>query len=166
MTVFAGTGHRPPKIGGYSASARLRVSDFADAVLAKFNPSLVISGMALGWDQALASAAFRRSIPFVAAVPFKGQESKWPEASQNMYHFMLSKAQEVVYVSEPGFSAHKMQVRNEWMVDHSDYVLALWDGSSGGTMNCIRYANSVGVTVMNVWRPFVEYQRAIVPAWL
>jgi len=33
-----------------------------------------------------------------------------------------------------------MQKRNEWMVDHSDYVIAVWDGSKGGTGNCVKYA--------------------------
>lgn len=33
------------------------------------------------------------------------------------------------------------QKRNEYMVDNSDYVIAVWNGkNSGGTYNCIRYA--------------------------
>jgi uncharacterized phage-like protein YoqJ len=33
-----------------------------------------------------------------------------------------------------------MQKRNEWMVDHADAVIAVWDGSPSGTANCIGYA--------------------------
>ena len=33
------------------------------------------------------------------------------------------------------------------MVDHSDRVLAVWDGSSGGTKNCIDYAKEKMVPV-------------------
>ncbi|PAD70641.1 hypothetical protein CHH83_02225 [Bacillus sp. 7586-K] len=33
-----------------------------------------------------------------------------------------------------------MQKRNEWMVDNSDYVIAVWDGTKGGTGNCVKYA--------------------------
>jgi O-acetyl-ADP-ribose deacetylase (regulator of RNase III) len=36
------------------------------------------------------------------------------------------------------------QRRNERMVDLSDMVVAFWDGSSGGTGNCVRYAQKVG----------------------
>ena len=36
------------------------------------------------------------------------------------------------------------------MVDHSDLVLAYWDGSSGGTKNCIKYAIDSGVKVVNI----------------
>jgi uncharacterized phage-like protein YoqJ len=33
-----------------------------------------------------------------------------------------------------------LQKRNEWMVDHCDLLIAVWDGSEGGTANCVRYA--------------------------
>jgi uncharacterized phage-like protein YoqJ len=35
----------------------------------------------------------------------------------------------------------KMQKRNEYMVDNSDFVIAVFDGEQkGGTFNCIKYA--------------------------
>ena len=34
----------------------------------------------------------------------------------------------------------KMQKRNEFMVDNCDILIALWNGTSGGTKNCINYA--------------------------
>ncbi len=34
----------------------------------------------------------------------------------------------------------KLDNRNKYMVNNSDYVLAVWNGSSGGTYNCIKYA--------------------------
>lgn len=36
------------------------------------------------------------------------------------------------------------QQRNQWMVDRADAVLAVWDGSPGGTANCVNYARKVG----------------------
>ena len=44
---------RRHKLGGYSVD----MTDFAAAVLARLAPSSVISGMALGWDQAVAYAS-------------------------------------------------------------------------------------------------------------
>ena len=32
-----------------------------------------------------------------------------------------------------------MQKRNEFMVDNSDLVVAVWNGTSGGTANCLAY---------------------------
>ena len=43
-----------------------------------------------------------------------------------------------------GYSVFKMQLRNEWMVDHCDKLIAIFnqDETSGGTFNCVQYARS------------------------
>ena len=33
-----------------------------------------------------------------------------------------------------------MQKRNEYMVDNSDYVIAVWNGKPSGTGNTVKYA--------------------------
>jgi uncharacterized phage-like protein YoqJ len=35
-----------------------------------------------------------------------------------------------------------MQARNEWMVDNSNAMIAVWDGSPGGTANTVKYAQA------------------------
>jgi uncharacterized phage-like protein YoqJ len=87
----------------------------------------------------------------VAAVPFDGQERNWPCRVQQIYRQIIRQAAEVVIVSPGGFSGRAMQARNEWMVDRCDYLAALWDGSSGGTANCIAYANTIGRPGWNLW---------------
>lgn len=154
--IVCGTGHRPNKVGGYSKEAFGKLERTAYNWLHTHRPDKVISGMALGWDQALAYAAYVDGIPFIAAVPFTGQETAWPKESQDFFHMLLSKADEVVSVSEGGYAPWKMQVRNEWMVDHCDTVLALWDGSTGGTGNCIKYARKVDKEIVNLWEKFTS----------
>lgn len=153
--ILAGTGHRPDKLGGYSTGWELSRRDFALDILKWLSPDHVISGMALGWDQALAWACIALDIPFTAAIPFEGQESMWPESSQKTWRTYVAKASVVHYVCEPGYAAWKMQKRNEWMVDQlspdHDMVLALWNRTSGGTANCVAYADSRQVEVFNVW---------------
>jgi hypothetical protein len=161
--ILAGTGHRPNKLGGYGPQAHDRRVALAVAALKRHAPARVISGMALGWDTALAIAAVRLEIPFVAAVPFEGQESAWPSLSQAEYRRLLDRAAEVVHVCPPGYAAAKMQTRNEWMVDRCDLLLALWDGSPGGTANCVEYATlrgptvRRGVQVVNLWPSWAKY---------
>jgi len=85
--ILSGTGHRPDKLGGYSDSAFDNLVKIAEDYLKESKPDKVISGMALGWDQALAEACVNLNIPFIAAVPFKGQESKWYQSSiANLAH--------------------------------------------------------------------------------
>lgn len=158
---IAGTGHRPQKLGGFGEAANSTLRRFATAWLETLAPQCVISGMALGWDQALAQAAVDLDIPFVAAVPFEGQESRWPESSQREYQALLGHASDVVVVSSGSFSARSMQVRNEWMTDRCDLLLALYDGSASGTGNCIRYADETGRDVLNLWASWQVFVRAL-----
>ncbi len=38
-------------------------------------------------------------------------------------------------------AGRKLNIRNEWMVEHTGLIFAVWDGSQkGGTANCVRYA--------------------------
>lgn len=149
--IICGTGHRPDKLGGYGAEVSHKLVALARKWLAVNKPDRVITGMALGWDQALGWAAYDEGIPFTAALPFRGQEGKWPKLSQQWYNDLLSQADKVIEVSPPGYAAWKMQVRNKWMVDNSDIVLALWDGSDGGTGNCVTYAAQANKPVINLW---------------
>lgn len=154
--ILCGTGHRPDKLGGYGQDVFNSLVDFASYQLSALKPDLVISGMALGWDQALAMAACECAIPFHAYVPFPGMHVKWPGDSQKLFHTIMHHADKVVYCSEGGYAAYKMQVRNERMVNASNCVLALWNGSSGGTGNCVAYASKQGVEIINVWDEWSE----------
>lgn len=149
--IVAATGHRPAKLGGYSRAAQDRSYCLARAWIEQHRPAAVISGMAQGWDTAIADAAIDTWTPLICAIPFDGQHRAWPEPAQRRYSEILLQAAEIVVVSPGGYSAAAMQRRNEWMVDRADGMLALWDGSSGGTGNCLRYAWAIGKPVVNLW---------------
>jgi uncharacterized phage-like protein YoqJ len=160
--VICGTGHRPKKIvvgaaNAYDPHVFGRLVDLASAALIRVSATLVISGMAIGWDMALAEAALRVGRPFDAYVPFRGQEGLWPEESKRQYSRLLAAARNVVVVCPGTYAAWKMQRRNESMVDAAGRVLALWNGTRGGTANCVAYANQVGRPVMNLWSSWERY---------
>jgi uncharacterized phage-like protein YoqJ len=151
LPVVAGTGHRPDKLGGYSLAAHMDLVATARGWLEQHPVRGVISGMALGWDQALALAAADLGIPFMAAVPCDEQDRMWPAGSRRDYQRLLARAAKVLVVSPGPYAAWKMQTRNVWMVDRADIILAMWNGTSGGTANCIEYAKSRGKTITNLW---------------
>jgi uncharacterized phage-like protein YoqJ len=144
MLTISFTGHRPQKIGGFGEINP--VKDFIVSELIKkleeLKPDKCISGMAQGFDIWAAQTCVKMKIPFIAAVPFKGQENVWPDESKKIYHNLLDLAEEVVIVSTGGYAIWKLQVRNQWMVDNSDEIIACFDGSPGGTKNCIVYATN------------------------
>lgn len=137
------TGHRPDKLGGYDWKTNLS-RPLVDALKLKLlsHPTLeyCITGMAQGFDQWAAVACLEIGIPFVAYVPFIDQDGVWPQAARGKYRTLLGKAKQVVVCNGPGFSKWKMQKRNERMVDDSNLLVACWDGTDGGTANCVKYA--------------------------
>lgn len=143
--IVAFTGHRPDKLGGYKLPnpVYVGVCKQIQTTLRNYQPTKVISGMALGVDQWAAVVAYRMGIPFLAAIPFEGQEKAWPEKSQKTYRLLRRLASEEKIISPGDYSAAKMQIRNEWMVDNCHLLIAVWDGSKGGTRNCIEYAESI-----------------------
>ena len=139
------TGHRPDKLGGYAPCAfHEQVREATRACFLAWRPVEVISGMAQGFDTIGAQLAVEIGLPLVAAIPFEGQERAWPVAARAEYERLLRAASEVVLVSPGAFAAWKYQKRNEYMVDRGTWVLACWDGSPGGTANCIQYAGRTG----------------------
>jgi uncharacterized phage-like protein YoqJ len=161
--ILAGTGHRPQRLrigplDGFHPSVQKRLGMLAMSALDRYDPSLVISGMALGWDQALAEAAVWCGTPFDAYIPFRGQELRWNREAQDRYNDLLAEARRIVVVSEGGYRAEKMHQRNVRMVIDADAVLALWDGSDdGGTYDCVTYAERVGKRVINLWPSWEKY---------
>lgn len=152
--IVAATGHRPDKLGGYDEKTRRALGALATEWLHYNRPDKVISGMALGWDQAVAAACVVLGIPFIAAVPFPGQANRWPVEAQERYRRLLAAADQVEHV-DLFMGSKTMQRRNEWMVDRADKMLALHNGSWGGTFNCLEYARKKGVEVENLWDRWV-----------
>ena len=155
--IVAGTGHRPPRLGlGYGALDRFKLIDFAQRELEEIHfesgISAVISGLAQGWDQAIAEASIDLGFPLWVAIPFEGQESKWPEDAQERYNRIRGKAAKVTIVCPGDYASWKFIARDKWMVESSDLVLALFDGNpKSGTGATVAYAQLTGKPVKNVW---------------
>jgi uncharacterized phage-like protein YoqJ len=158
----SGTGHRPDKLGGYSKEVQTKLVRFLTIVLTQtkvFYPIYEVnSGMALGYDQALCYACRAVGIKYNAHIPFEGFESKWTSESKREYYSLLDNANKVKVVCS-AYSLSAYQKRNESLVNDGDLILALWDGSYGGTRNCIMYANKVGKKVSNLWDMYKEYTK-------
>lgn len=147
--LVSATGHRPDKLGGWDPCEKhTKIKNAIRSVLQALPVSGAISGMALGVDTWFAEVCIELRIPLLAAIPCDGQESRWPKESQDHYHRLLAHAEKIV-VSPGPYAAWKMQVRNIYMVDHCDLLLAVFDGSAGGTKNCVDYALQSG---KRIWR--------------
>lgn len=167
------TGHRPNKLGNDYDLKSVLIMQIKKIILEfihqdRFDNEQIefIIGMALGIDTLFARIAIEYNIPFIAAVPFRGQESVWPNKSKVEYYNILKKAHSIylcdeqrseiasyfnVYnIKDIHYSAEKMQIRNKWMVDNCDILIAVWDLSSGGTKNCVMYAKSINKEIFHI----------------
>lgn len=167
--IIAGTGHRPEKLGGYSPRLLPALGKLAMNELRYQKPDMVISGMALGWDTALAMAAIQLKIPLLAAIAFEGVESKWRFEDQQRFFDILTCADDIIVVTPGPYAAWKLHARNKWMVDECDLLLALWDGQhTGGTAACIQYAREVRknhpeLHIVNLWPQWQAQRKATQP---
>lgn len=138
------------------------------------NPDKILTGMALGWDMWVADAAVQLNIPYIAYVPFAGQESTWSKKDIRHYNYLLSKAEKVKICSDNHYktivrsnfkdmSAFSYAVkdfyrkaflkRDRMMVDDATQIVALWDPTvkMGGTYYTVKYAMKNKKHVTNLW---------------
>lgn len=156
-TAWSFTGHRPNKLYGYDKDKdgniliREKLKEAILYVIHNHNAKTFISGMALGIDQWAAEIVLELKpyyphIKLVAAIPCADHSKAWPKQSQVEWNKIVDKADYVYLVSNKPYTSYCMQKRNEWMVNKSIGQIAVWDGTLGGTANCIRYADNVGKT--------------------
>ena len=105
-----------------------------------------ISGGALGADSDFAEIILdlRNStypdITLEIAVPYPNQNLRWSENNKRRYKKICDEANFVNVISKT-YSNFCMRKRNEYMVDHSDFVIVVWNGEKqGGTYHTFQYA--------------------------
>ena len=145
--IISVTGHRPDKLYGYDLSDKRwqELKNQIKDILKSNNCTEAITGMALGVDTIFALAVLELKdegydISLHCAIPCQGHSSKWPSKSKKQYDEILKKADKVVLVSDEPYKPWLMQKRNQYMVDLSEKVIAVFDGTNGGTKNCVDYA--------------------------
>lgn len=144
MTIASVTGHRPEKLTNIEW-----VRAALEEVLNPLNISALLTGMASGVDLIAAQIALDKNIDCIAVKPWAGHKARIGE--QNVYNLITTQAKKVINVeptnSYPGvWVYHK---RNQYMVDNSDILIAVWDGGKeGGTAACVRYAEQVNKPII------------------
>lgn len=169
--VVAFTGHRPRKLCGWKHAAYKKLIDTMVVELKEYYKMGVrkfITGGAQGFDMCAFLAVhkmrnrYNYDLKNVVYVPFKGQESVWPEDGcfgQVEYRQMLEDADEVK-ILQPGLSDPKLlpkylNDRNTEMVKDCDILLALyakddWMETRGGTQDAMTKAYQMGKEIHQI----------------
>jgi len=156
------TGHRPDKLAGYDLTAPFYTAlrDWLVHIITTGldrHPHLTLhSGLALGadtvWSEAILQMrrAHPERIEFVAEVPVMTQSSRWPADRDKAFWETQVTNADLVNIYAESYSPMAMQLRNEGMIGAAQLVLAVWDGTSGGTGHAVRFAEQRGTPVFRM----------------
>ncbi len=143
------TGHRPQKLGFSEQSEKCgrlkeKLRETIISLIEQQGVSHFISGMALGVDTicAIIVSELKCLYPHITlecALPCTTQADRWTASQKETYSKIISQSDKVTILSED-YTPYCMQKRNKYMVDNSDFVLCVWNGSSGGTGSTVKYA--------------------------
>lgn len=153
------TGHRPAKLSfGYDEESpvclrlKVRLLSLIDEMRMKGVTSF-LSGMAQGIDILAAEAVMniRRTyqqdkIRLIAVVPYEGQADRWCEGYRERCFNVLAASDDVITLQR-GYTDNCMLDRDRYMVDASGYLIAVFNGSKGGTKYTVDYAMKRGLDV-------------------
>lgn len=125
---------------------------FGDALR---DDTMVLSSLATGADQRLALIALDRGARIGVLVPSDRYADTFPEQDDlERYLTLLARASEVTRLgySEPSEEAYF--AAGKYIVDHSDLVVAVWDGQLaeglGGTGDIVAHARLRGKPVLHL----------------
>ena len=147
------TGHRPEKLQRPEKEVRIDLEcEIRKAIIDGLN--VFITGMARGVDIDAAEIVLQLReegypVRLICASPYPGFENDWSRTWQNRYRAVIAKADLVRYI-RPKYSRGCFQIRNEWLVNHSARVIAVFNGQLSGTKNTIDYALRQGVPVVQI----------------
>jgi uncharacterized phage-like protein YoqJ len=144
------TGHRPEKLMRFEWLIKRDLEKQIRQAIAD-GLDVFITGMARGvdiWAAEIVLKLRRKGAPIklICACPYEGFEERWESSWQNRYREILNEADLVRYIC-PDYSTDCFQIRNEWMVNHSARVIAVFNNKPSGTMNTIEYAIRQNVPV-------------------
>lgn len=144
------TGHRPEKLIRCEWLIKRDLEKQVRQAIAD-GLNVFISGMARGVDIWAAEIVLKlrdagQPVKLICACPYDGFEQGWSRMWQERYAAILAAADYVKYVC-PGYSRSCFQIRNEWMVNNSARVIAVFNNTPSGTMNTIKYAIRQNVPV-------------------
>ena len=89
------------------------------------------------------------ALHLICAVPHPDFEKRRGFFEERRYNRIIKNADYVTTISDHYYK-DCYQKRNEWMVDRSSLVIAVWNGQPSGTKNTIDYAKRKNMLVYNV----------------
>ena len=92
-----------------------------------------------------------KELRLIAVVPYRNQDERFSFADKKRYHSILNRADETIVLHEDYCQGCLLR-RNDYMLAHSNQVIAYFDGENkGGTFYTCRNAQAEGMPVINMF---------------
>lgn len=149
------TGHRPSKLPtGYdkmNSPLRLLLRQ-AIKQATEDGFSVFLCGMAMGVDLLAAEEVLRlrasgEAVKLIAALPCPEQANRWNATDKQRYQRILEQTDDR-YIACPHYAPYAMGARNLWMTEHAARIIAVFDGTAGGTANTLQMARDRGLEIV------------------
>lgn len=147
------TGHRPEKMPFFGEDDPLCVGlkkRLRDQVarLVEDGAEEFCTGMARGVDIWAAEIVLELKsghpdLRLIAVIPCPEQADRWGSNEKARYQSILKQCDQTITTS-PSYTKGCMLKRNKALVDMCDVLVAVFDGTRGGTMQTVNYAKSKG----------------------
>jgi len=137
------TGHRPEKMEMGEKDIKLLLEKAIDDAVSN-GIITFITGMAIGTDIWAAEIVLEKKktnkeLHLICALPHPNFDSRRSITEKMKFSKIIKKADVVREINNHYFNGC-YQVRNEWMVDRSNLVIAVFNGQRSGTKNTVDYA--------------------------
>lgn len=159
--VCSFTGHRPQNLPfGFNESdercdkLKEMLRKEIETMITDNNVTHFVSGMAIGVDTYAAEIVLEMkqrypNIILECALPCETQAVKWTEPARDRYFGIIERC-DIETMLQHNYTPDCMEKRNRYMVDKSDYIIAVWDGTPSGTGNTVKYAENKGKRIVIV----------------
>jgi uncharacterized phage-like protein YoqJ len=88
-------------------------------------------------------------ITLEAAIPCDTQSSGWSDSERERYYYLISQCDNETILQHE-YTPDCMLNRNAYMIDNSSVLIAVFDGSHGGTMHTVNYAVKQGIEIIRI----------------
>lgn len=145
------TGHQPPRLCRHEKEIGIWIDEVLTTLQKKEHITAAYTGMAQGADQLFAIKAINHNIPLYCTYPYRRTKFHPHEEMIN------AEATAVEFISERKTPVC-YHIRDCYMVDSADVLIAIWDGvPEGGTFDTIQYARKSGVPIVYCLADVIKY---------
>lgn len=163
MKICAFTGSRPEKMPVLQKPESTEYQELIGRIRNKIieltereNVTTFLSGVAKGIDLIAAEIVLElaendKRLQLECIVPYRAQANGWSEEYKEQYRSVLDRS-DMVTVLQEKYSRGCLQKRNRYLVEKADLVLAVWNGTKGGTEYTIKYGRKLNkeLIIINV----------------